>query len=70
MQRSEQNTLKAAFEHLKKDIVYPATKDDILMACNNFEEIPASERDWFYRTLPDQEFSSAEDVVNSLINEV
>ena len=70
MQRIEQNTLKAAFVHLKKDVAYPATKDDIMTACNNFEEIPASERDWFYRTLPDREYSNAEEVVKSLIDEV
>lgn len=70
MPRSEQNTLKAAFEHLKKDVAYPATKDDIITACNNFEEIPASERDWFYRTLPDRGYGSAEEVITSLIDEV
>lgn len=70
MQRSELYVVKASLEHLKKDVTYPATKDDILTACSNFKEIPSSERDWFERTLPDREYGSPEEVLTALIGEV
>lgn len=70
MQRSELNVVKVSLEHLKKDITYPATKEDIMTSCSNFKEIPTSERDWFERTLPDREYGSPEEVLTALIDKV
>jgi hypothetical protein len=70
MQRSEQNVMKSALEHLKNDVSYPATKEDIVTACNNFKEIPVGERDWFDRTLPDREYNSPQEVLTALIGKV
>lgn len=70
MQRTEQNVVNAVLKHLKNDITYPASKDDIMTACNNFKEIPTSERDWFDKTLPDREYKTPEEVLNALIGQV
>ncbi len=69
MQSSKQSVLKAVFEHIKKDVTYPATKHDIMRTCN-FREISNGERGWFDRTLPNLKFSSPKEVIKALIDKV
>ena len=45
-------------EHIRK---WPATKEDIIQACNNVSDIPEAERRWFIETLPEGTYHTPEE---------
>ena len=52
--------------HIREHLEYPATKDDLVEACNNMAHIPEDEREWVKENLPDGNYSSADDVIKAL----
>ena len=50
-------------KHLKDHINYPATKQDIMEACNMMEHVDEKDREWLEKNLPDKEYKSAEEVM-------
>jgi len=52
--------------HIKAHIEYPATKKQIVEACNNMSDVSAADRAWFSKTLPDKKYKSADDVIKAL----
>lgn len=52
--------------HIKEHMEYPATKKQIVEACNNMSDVSAADRDWFSKTLPDKKYKSAGDVIKAL----
>ena len=46
-------------EHVES---YPATCNDLVMACNNLHEFTSSEKEWFSKALPHGTFASSDEV--------
>lgn len=57
---------QAAMDHLKNHQTYPATKADLVAACNNLSDFSAEDKQWFMNTLPENTYNSAEDVMKAL----
>ncbi len=45
---------------------YPASKDDLIRACENMSDIPEEAKKWFMDKLPDSTFQSADEVKKAL----
>lgn len=45
-------------EHIQK---WPATKDEIMSACNNISDIPAENKRWVVEYLPEGTYESPEE---------
>ena len=52
--------------HIKAHMEYPATKKQIVEACNNMSDVSADDRAWFAKTLPDKKYKSSDDVIKAL----
>ncbi|HLC39962.1 MAG TPA: hypothetical protein VJJ76_03765 [archaeon] len=52
-------------EHLKSHVKYPASKVEILAACNNWSDVPEHEKK-LADSLPDKTFNSAEEVIGAI----
>jgi hypothetical protein len=50
-------------EHVDK---WPATKDDLVVACNNLSEFDSNEKKWFSDTLPQGTYSNPDGVKRAL----
>ncbi len=48
--------------HIGSDVMYPASCEQIVNACNNMSEFTADEKAWFAKALPHGSFKSAADV--------
>jgi hypothetical protein len=62
--------LKAGLEHAKNHVEYPATKKQLVEACNNMSDMPKAEREWFAKNLPDKTYKNANEVFKALIDTV
>ncbi len=59
-----------ALNHIKNDINYPASKQDIMKACSGFSEVSQNERDWFDNTLPDRTFNNPNEVLMAIFDKI
>ncbi len=66
----EQSCVSAALNHIKNDINYPASKQDIMQACSGFSEVSQAERNWFDNTLPDRTYNNANEVVQAIFDKI
>jgi len=57
---------KAFREHLEKHVTYPATKEDLVKACENMKDISKADRAWFKKSLPEGTYNTSDDVVKAL----
>ncbi len=57
---------KETMEHLEMHMSYPASKKQIVAACNRMEHVPKEEREWFAKNLPDRTYKSAAEVKKAL----
>lgn len=57
---------KKAIEHLNSHQEYPATKAELIEACNNLSDFSSEEKKWFSKSLPSGSYESAEDVIAAL----
>lgn len=57
---------KEAIEHLQRHIVYPATRNAIIEACNKMTDVEQGDREYFVKYLPDWTFNNADEVVRGL----
>lgn len=57
-----ENKMKDAMEHLEKHIDYPATKQDIVKACNEMADMSQEEKEWLMNTLPEGTYEDSEEV--------
>ncbi len=64
------SVVKSVLEHAKKHVTYPASKKDLMEACNNFSDVPTAEKNWFNNNLPDRTYKSANEVVSALLEKV
>jgi hypothetical protein len=56
----------AAIKHLKTHQTYPATKTDLMKACNNLSDFSEKDKKWFSEHLPNKTYNSAQDVIAEL----
>lgn len=48
--------------HLEEHVNYPATKDQIIKACNDMSDVPLDAKDWILRNLTDRRYQNSEEV--------
>ncbi len=53
-------------EHVLKHVKYPASKGDLVKACNSMADVPAADKEKFAKKLPDKTYASADDVMKAL----
>ena len=54
-----------AMQHLKTHQTYPATKADLVAACNSLSDFSEDDKKWFSEHLPENTYNSAEDVMKA-----
>lgn len=52
--------------HLREHVTYPATKQDIIAACNNMSHTSADDVKEFGEKLPEGNYQSADEVITAL----
>ena len=57
---------KEVMSHIDSDVNYPASKDDLVKACNEMSDVPEGDKKWFIDNLPDKTFESPEEVKQAL----
>lgn len=57
---------KGAVEHLKEHQEYPATKEDLVAACNGLADFSEEDKEWFISHLTDKSYESAEEVIKAI----
>lgn len=55
-----------AKEHLKTHVTYPATKSDLVAACNNLSDFSGEDKKEFTDKLPEGTYDSADAVMKAL----
>jgi hypothetical protein len=60
-----QNT-KEAKDHLMNHQSYPATKAELVAACNDLSDFSAEDKKEFEQKLPDRTYNSADEVMSAL----
>lgn len=63
--------IKKAIMHLKEDQIYPATREDLIEACENLSDFSEEDKEWFIAHLPegpgkDGIYRSAGEVIQAL----
>lgn len=53
-------------EHIKNHIEYPATADELKMACQEMAELGDKEKEWIKTHLPDSTYNSPDEVLRAL----
>jgi hypothetical protein len=56
--------------HLKNHVSYPASRAQVVAACNNMSHIETSNRDWFVKSLPEGNYKSPSEVISALLTKV
>lgn len=52
--------------HVDSDVSYPATKDDLVKACNDMSDVSEEGKNWFIENLPARTFKNADEVREAL----
>lgn len=63
---SKMKDVAGAKDHLKNHIAYPASKEDLVKACNNLSDFSAEDKKWFMENLPDRTYNSSVEVEKAL----
>lgn len=58
-----------SLQHLKNHVEYPASRDDVIQACN-MAEVPEDDRDWFANSLPTGTYNGADDVLSAVLEKL
>ena len=54
--------MKELMDHLGDHVSYPASKQDIIEACNMMEHVPSEDKEWVIENLPDGMYENAGEV--------
>lgn len=57
---------KELMEHLDEHIKYPATKEDIVAACNQMSHVPEEDKKMVEERLPEKTYNNSEEVAQAL----
>ena len=55
--------------HLKNHVTYPASKGQIVAACNGMHDLPNDDKDWVTKNLPEGNYRTPVEVVTALLGE-
>lgn len=58
--------LKNAKMHLEEHVKYPASKKQLVEACNMMEDFSMEDKKWFEQNLPDGTYKSSDEVMQAL----
>lgn len=58
--------MENAMQHLREHQTYPATKADLVEACNNLSDFSEADKNDFEEKLPEGTYNSAEEVAAAL----
>lgn len=58
--------IDGAIKHLKDHQEYPASKQDLMEACNGLSDFSDVDKKWFSKHLSDRTYKSAEEVMEKL----
>ena len=58
--------MKKLTQHLKEHQTYPATRAQLLAACNDLVEFSAGEKRWYADHLPEGTYKSAAEVLKAI----
>jgi len=56
-----------SIEHLRNHLSYPVTRDELLKACSNMSDVPAEDRRWVEKTLPEGTYRNTDEVIRALV---
>lgn len=60
------DNIKGTIEHLKEHQEYPATKKELVAACNNLSDFSEEDKKFFTNHLTDKTYDSADEVIEAL----
>ncbi len=60
--RSQFSDVKEVVNHIENDVVYPASKDELVSACDEMSDVPPAEKQWFLNSLPSGIYENAGEV--------
>jgi len=58
--------VKAYIERHIQHLKYPIPKSELVAACAQMSDMPAVDREWLERNLPDRTYESADEVIRAL----
>lgn len=58
--------LDDAIKHIDEHVMYPASKDDIVKACNDMADVPEGEKQWVNDKLPAKTYNTSDEVREAL----
>jgi hypothetical protein len=53
--------------HLKNHVTYPASRSQVVAACNEMMDVPSEDREWVSKNLPEGNYRTPADVVTALL---
>jgi hypothetical protein len=63
-------TMATELGHLKNHVKYPASRDQVVAACNNMSDSEPANKEWVMKNLPDGNYRNAGEVLNALLTKV
>jgi hypothetical protein len=70
MQNMENPSLAEELGHLKNHVKYPASRAEVVSACNNMSDMHATNAAWFAQNLPEGNYNSPHEVLGALLKKV
>ncbi|MBI3335287.1 MAG: DUF2795 domain-containing protein [Candidatus Portnoybacteria bacterium] len=58
--------VKGSIDHLRSHQAYPATKAELVAACNALSDFSEEDKKEFEQKLPDGTYNSAQEVMNAI----
>jgi hypothetical protein len=56
--------------HLKSHVSYPASRQQVVTACNNNVHADRDDADWMAKALPEGTYNNANEVISALLSKV
>lgn len=60
----DESKMQESMTHMKEHVTYPATKADIVSACNNMEHLTAEEKN-MSNMLPEKTYNNVDEVMDA-----
>jgi hypothetical protein len=64
------SNLATELGHLKSHVKYPASRTQVIAACNQMHDLPSEDAQWFERALPEGTYRNAGEVLTALLTKV
>ena len=61
------STLAEELGHLKNHVKYPASRTQVVQACNEMSDVPTTDKEWVEKNLPEGTYRSATEVLGALL---